>query len=87
LQYIIDDRKGALIRKQLRTWLVTQLLWADEARLSTMRGSHYLNAATNEVDAATDLYESIFPLIEKVSTLYLQNEVDSCLKTKSRRQS
>ena len=52
-----------------------------------MRGSHYLNAATNEVDAATDLYESIFPLIEKVSTLYLQDEVDSCLGTKSRRQS
>lgn len=48
--------------------MVTQLLWADEARLSTMRGSHYLNAATNEVDAATDLYESIFPLIEKVSS-------------------
>lgn len=76
-QYIIDNCKGALIRKHLRTWLVTQLLWADDVRLSTMRASHYLNAGTNEVDAATDLYVAIFPMIENVIRFVL-NFVTIC---------
>ena len=49
---------GGLTGKQLRDWIVAQLLWADDGRLSMMRTADYLNAATTEVDFAQSFFAS-----------------------------
>jgi len=46
--------------------------YADDVRLSKYRCADYLNAGTNEVEAAATIYEGIFPMIEK-SAHYLLN--------------
>jgi len=47
--WIVVNCKCGLTGKQLRDWIVAQLLWADDGRLSMMRAADYLNAATTEV--------------------------------------
>ena len=65
--WIADDAKLGLIGKQLRDWMVAQIMWADDVRLSMLRSADYLNAGTNEVEAASQIYEMTFPLIQKTA--------------------
>jgi hypothetical protein len=63
--YIRINSKCGLTGKQLRDWIVAQLMWADDGRLAMMRHADYLNAATSEVESVATCYEAIFPAIEK----------------------
>jgi hypothetical protein len=70
--WIINDIKCGLSGKQLRDWIVTQLLWVDAGRRSTMRAADYLNAATSEVETAAAVWEMAFPALECVFRLVLR---------------
>ena len=51
----------------IRDWIVAQLMWADDGRLSMMRHADYLNAATSEAEAVAACYENIFECIERIT--------------------
>ena len=70
--WIIHDIKCGLSGKQLRDWIVTQLLWVDAGRRSTMRAADYLNAATSEVETAAAVWEMAFPALECIFRLVLR---------------
>ena len=65
--YVAENAKLGLTGKHLRDWITAQIMYADDVRLSKYRAADYLNAGTNEVEAASAIYEAIFPLIEKSS--------------------
>jgi hypothetical protein len=76
--WIVDNCKCGLTGKQLRDWIVAQLLWADDGRVSMMRAADYLNAATSEVETVAECYETIFVAVEKLVDLYLCQPLASC---------
>lgn len=53
--WILAHAKPGATAKELRDWLVTQLMWADKGRLGMMRMADYLNAATSEVQPFSSL--------------------------------
>ena len=63
--YVVVNSKCGLTGKQLRDWIVAQLMWADDGRLAMMRHADYLNAATSEVESVASCYEMMFPAIER----------------------
>ena len=63
--WVVENAKFGLTGKQLRDSIVAQVLWADDGRLGLMRAADYLNAATQEVEAAAACYEQVFPAIER----------------------
>ena len=69
-----QNAKLGLTGKQLRDWIVAQLMWVDHGRLNTMGMAQYLNVGTNEVEAAAQIYEQLFPLTERL-THFLCNVV------------
>mmetsp|Transcript_16698 Transcript_16698/g.26776 ORF Transcript_16698/g.26776 Transcript_16698/m.26776 type:complete len:651 (-) Transcript_16698:71-2023(-) len=68
--WVINYAKMGLTGKQLRDWIVAQLIWADDGRLNMMRLADYLNAGTSEVEAASAIYENLFPAVERVAHFF-----------------
>ena len=65
--WIVVNAKCGLTGKQLRDWIATQLVWADDSRLAMMRNADYLNAATSEVESVAGAFEHIFKMIQTVA--------------------
>lgn len=63
--FIVRNRGTSTTRSSLRNWIVSQLLWADDERLSMTKMSLYLNAATNEVQEVSNWWAN--PLISFLS--------------------
>ena len=68
--WIVTYAKFGLVGKQLRDWIVAQLLWADDGRLGLMRAADYLNAGTSEVEAAGMIYDAVFPAVERLAHFF-----------------
>ena len=70
--WVLQNEKYGAITCSLRTNIVTQLLYADDGRLSLLKTSEYLNIATNEVESAAKCYGELFPCIERCAHFVLE---------------
>ena len=70
--WVIQNAKYGAITSSLRTNILTQLLYADDGRLSLLKTSEYLNIATNEVESAAKCYGELFPGIERCAHFVLE---------------
>ena len=70
--WMATNAKLGFTGKQLRDWIVSQLLWVDHGNLSTRGTAQYLNIGTSEVEAAAQIYEQVFVAVE-ISTHFLFN--------------
>ena len=73
--WLTEDMKQGHTVKALRDAMAVQLLWSDDGRMSLMRTADYLNACINEVQAAAEIYELVFPALERVADFVLSTVI------------